>query len=104
MTEGTRMKNLESQLQQASSATTDCQNRIDQLELGATCSHEAIWALDRQVESSMDGMEWRLEGSIARVRDELGAQMQQFMVMFACQNPVRLSTDFPPREHIEPIL
>jgi len=40
-------------------------------------------ALDIRVESSMDGMEWRLEGSIARVRDELGAQMQQFMVMFA---------------------
>ena len=61
-------------------------------------------ALDHRVESTMDGLERRLEGSIARVRDELRAQMQQFMAMFAHQNPVRLSPNFPPKEHTEPIL
>lgn len=80
---------------------TECQNRIDQLELGATQSHEAIIALDHQVESTMDGLEQRLEGSIARVRDELGAQMQQFMVMFARQNPVKMSLNFPRRGHAD---
>lgn len=51
-------------------------------------------------------MEWSggWKGSIVRVQDELSAQMQQFMVMFARQNPVKLSPDFPLREHTEPIL
>ena len=52
------------------------QNKMEQLELGTTRNQEAILALDRRVEDAMDGMEMRLEGSITRVREELGAQMQ----------------------------
>ena len=54
----------------------DFQNQIDQLELGATWNHEAIVAMDRKAESSMEGLERRLDGSIARVCEELGVQMQ----------------------------
>jgi len=76
------MKGLETQLQQVSSSLVDFHNRIDHLELGATREHEAIVALDRKVESSMEGLERRLDSSIARVWEELGTQMQQFMLMF----------------------
>jgi len=34
----------------------------------------------------------------------MGAQLQQFMVMFACQNSVRIASDFPPRDRTKPIL
>ena len=46
----------------------DTHNRIEQLELGANRSHEVIVEMDRKVESSMEGLEWRLEGSKMRVR------------------------------------
>ena len=49
---------------------------MEQLELGTTRNQEAILVLDHRVESTMDGMEKRLEESITRVREELGAQMQ----------------------------
>ena len=58
------MKALESQLHQLSVTMTDTQNWIEQLELGASQSYEAIVAMDRKLESSMEGLERRLEGSI----------------------------------------
>lgn len=61
-------------------------------------------AIDCKLESSMEGLERRLEGSITRVQEELGTQMQQFMVIFTRQNSVRVSLDFPLRERNEPIL
>ena len=70
------MKNFKAQLQQTGVVVAECQNKMEQLELGTTRNQEAILALDRRVENAMDGMEKRLEGSITQVRDELGAQMQ----------------------------
>ena len=34
----------------------------------------------------------------------LREQLQQFMIMFSDQHQVRISPDFPPKEHTEPIL
>ena len=45
-------------------------------------------------------MEQRLDGSMARLRDD----MQQFMLMFTRQNQVRMAENFPPRDRNEPIL
>jgi len=42
-------------------------------------------AMDRKLESSLEGMEQRLEGSMARMQEDMGAQMQQFIIMFTCQ-------------------
>lgn len=78
MAKGTRVKTFESQLQQTGVVINECQNKMEQLELGMTRNQEAILVLDRKVEDAMNGMERRLEGSITRVQDELGAQMQQF--------------------------
>ena len=60
MAEGTRMKNFEAQLQQTRVVVAECQNKMEQLELGMTRNQEAILALDCRVESAMDGMERRL--------------------------------------------
>ena len=49
-------------------------------------------------------MERRLEGSITRVQDELGAQMQQFMAILGRQHPIRLAPEFPSRKGIDYIL
>ena len=76
MAEGMRMKNFETQLQQTGVVVAECQGKMEQLELGTTKNQEAILVLDRQVKSAMDGMERRLEESITRVQEELGAQMQ----------------------------
>ena len=67
MVEGMRMKNFETQLQQTGVVVAECQNKMEQLELGTTRNQEAILALARLVESAMDGMERRLEESITRV-------------------------------------
>lgn len=104
MAEGTRMKALEAQVQQFNLTMSDTHHRVEQLELGANRSHEAIATMDRRVESFIEGLERRLEGSIMRVREDLAAQMQQFMLMFGRQNQVSVSPEFPPRERTEPIL
>jgi len=72
MAKGTRMKNFKAQLQETRVLVAECQNKMEQLELGTMRNQEAIFALDRRVENTMDGMEMRLEGSITRVREELG--------------------------------
>ena len=56
------------------------------------------------MESSIERLELRLDGSLAWMREEMEAQIQQFMVMFTLQNSVRVSPYFPPRERTELIL
>lgn len=104
MAEGTRLKDMETRLQQLGAAVTEIQNQMGRTELEANRNHEAVIAMDRRMEDSMEGLERRIEGSIARVREELGAQIQQFMVMFTQQNRVSLAPDFPHRGENEPLL
>ena len=61
------MKNFETPLQQVSSTVLDVQSRIDQLEIGGERNHEAIMSMDRKLEGLLEGMEQRLEGSMARL-------------------------------------
>ncbi|XP_052203128.1 uncharacterized protein LOC127808594 [Diospyros lotus] len=77
MAEGTRMKDMETRLQQLGAAVTEIQNRMDRTELEANRNHEAVIAMDRRMEDSMEGLERRLEG---------------------------LALDFPPRGENEPLL
>lgn len=60
--------------------------------------------MDRKLDSSMEGLERRLDGALSQIREEIGAQLQQFMVMFTRQNSVGISPNFPPRERTDPIL
>ena len=86
---------------------SEFQNRVDQLELGPERNHEVIMAVDRKVEGSIGGLDGALSQmweNITQMREEMGAQLQQFMVMFAHQNSVRIAPDFPPRKRTNPIL
>ena len=51
------MKNFETQLQQISSTMSEFQNRINQLGIEGVRNHEAIMAMDRKLESSLEGMD-----------------------------------------------
>ena len=100
MAEGTRMKNMEAQLQQVSSSMSEVQRRVDQLELGNGRNHEVIMAIDQK----LDGTLGQMREDMAQMREELGNQLQQFMLMFTCQNSVSIALEFPPRDRTEPLL
>ena len=50
MAKGTRMKNLETQVQQCGSSMNDLQAQVDQLELGSKQNYKAIMVVDRKLE------------------------------------------------------
>ena len=52
MAKGTRMKNFEVRLQQTRVVIVECQNKMEQLELGTTRNQEEILALDCRVENA----------------------------------------------------
>lgn len=58
---------------------------------------------DGGLERRLDGALSQMRGDNAQMRAELGAQLQQFMVMFTRQNTVRVAPDFPPRDRTEPL-
>jgi len=73
---------------------------VDQLEQGLERNHEAIIGMDRKMENSVGGLERRFDGALsqmwednAQMRADLGAQLQQFMVMVTCQNTVRMALE-----------
>ena len=68
---------------------SDLQAQVDSLEAGSSRNHDAILALDRKFEASMDGLATRLDG---------------FMLMLSKLPQVSLSNDFPPKERTDPIL
>ena len=72
MAEGTRMKNMESQLQQLSSAVAEFQDRVDRLEVSNQQNHDTIMTVDRKME---EGLNWMRE-DINQMREEMGNQLQ----------------------------
>jgi len=76
---------------------SDLQARVDQLELGSNCNHEAIISIH-----------CKLDSTVNQIPEEVGAQireqLQGFVVMFVRQQPISLSPNFPPRERVDPIL
>lgn len=61
--------------------------------------------IDHKLEGSIEGLERRLDGTLvqmqeemAQMREELGTQLQQFMLMFTRQNSVSMAPKFPPRD------
>ena len=78
------------------------------MEIDSTRNHEAIMAVYQKLDSSMEGLERRLDGANLQIREEMGMQFrdqfQQSMVMFTSQNSVRMSPNFPPRERTNLIL
>ena len=92
------MRNFKAQLQQVSSTMAELQNRMGQMEVGEAQNQEAIRAMDSRMEGA--GMGQRLDGSVARLREDI----QQFMVMFTRQNQVRVAENFPPIDRNEPLL
>ena len=59
-------------MQQVNSTILEFHNRIDQLEIGGVRNDEAIMAMDCKLESSLEGMKQRLEGSMASLREDMG--------------------------------
>ena len=72
MADATQMKNLESQVQQFHSTITNLQARVELLEIKCNCTHEAIMAMDRKLDTSLGGLERRMNGII----DEVGTQFR----------------------------
>lgn len=71
MAEGTRMKNMESQLQQVTSTVGEFQHRVDRLELGSKKNYEAIGGLERRLENGLNQMREDLN----QMREEMGNQL-----------------------------
>ena len=69
------MKNLESQLQQFNSTILDLQARVELLEIRSSRNHEAIMAMDRKMDNSLEGLERRLDGAISQIKEEVGTQI-----------------------------
>ena len=89
MAEGTRMKNLETQVQQCGSTMANLQARVeDQLELGSDRNHEVIVAVDR-----------KLDVTVTQIQEEL----QGFMVMFTRKHQVSIPPNFPPQKRAKSI-
>ena len=61
-------------------------------------------AVDQKLDSSLGGLERRLDGIRDEVGTQIGDQLQNFMVMFTRQNYISLSPDFLPRERTELVL
>ena len=57
-------------------------------------------AIDRKLDQALSHMREDMRSQIREVRE----QIQSFMHMFARQNQVRLSPDFPSKERSEPML
>ena len=66
------MKNLESQVHQFHLTVTDLQARVELLEIGSNHNHEAIVAMDQKMDTSLGGLQRRLDG----IGDEVGAQIR----------------------------
>jgi len=45
-----------------------------------------------------------MRDDINQMREEMGNQLQQFMLMFTQQNHVRMSPDFPHKDRNDPVL
>ena len=63
------MKNLELQVHQFHSTMIDLQTRVELLEIGSNPNHESIMVMDQKMDTSVGGLERRLD----RIRDEVGA-------------------------------
>ena len=105
MADGTRMRQMEMQLQQVTTTVSEMQGRVE------TVEERIESAVDRKLEA----LAYRLRGDmrlqireeLQEVRDQgnlLQDKLQQFMMMFANQSQVRISPDFPPRERTKSIL
>ena len=73
------------------------QDRVNRLERASEKNYEAI-----------GGLEWRPKGGLNQIwedinqmREEMGNQLQQFMLMFTQQNQVRMAPDFLPCLELE---
>ena len=75
MAKGICMKNMDSQLQQLSSAVGDFQDWVDRLDISNQKNHYAIVTVDRKMEGGLN----RMRDDINQMREEMGNQLQQFM-------------------------
>jgi len=56
------------------------------------------------IDQKLDGTLGQMREDMAQMREELGNQLQQSMLMFMHQNLVSIAPEFPPRDRTEPLL